>query len=104
MARVAAGPAAPFSEDRSMGTLRTSLAEWTGIEEAAHALAQCLGVVPSELEMQEIKWVYWSSNPLGNMLYRVLDHLVELGALQKREEPDLQYRWCSAYRITPNSR
>ena len=25
--------------------------------------------------------------------------LLELGALEKREEPDLQYRWCSAYRV-----
>jgi hypothetical protein len=24
---------------------------------------------------------------------------LELGALEKREEPDLQYRWCSAYRV-----
>jgi hypothetical protein len=87
-----------------MATLRTALTDWTDIDGAAHVLAQCLGVVPSGLQMQEIKWVYWSSNPLGNMLYRTLDRLAELGVLEKREEPDLQYRWCSAYRIAPDGR
>ena len=49
--------------------------------------------------MNEAKWVYWSDNPLGNMLYGTLERLLELGALEKREEPDLQYRWCPAYRV-----
>jgi hypothetical protein len=87
-----------------MEALPTALADWTDIEEAAHVLAQRLGVVPPELAMHDVKWVYWSNNPLGNMLYGMLDQLVELGALEKREEPDLQYRWCSAYRIAPGDR
>ena len=82
-----------------METLRVALADWTDIDASAHVLAQCLGIMPSGLGMNEAKWVYWSNNPPGNMLYGTLEHLLELGALEKREEPDLQYRWCSAYRV-----
>jgi hypothetical protein len=80
-----------------MKTLRGALADWTDFDVSAHVLAQCLGVMPSGLGINEAKWVYWSDNPLGNMLYGTLERLLGLGALEKREEPDLQYHWCSAY-------
>jgi hypothetical protein len=35
----------------------------------------------------------------ANSLYGTLERLLELGALERREEPDLQYRWRSAYRV-----
>lgn len=82
-----------------MQTLRVALADWTDIDASAHVLAQCLGIMPSGLGMNEAKWVYWSDNPLGNMLDGTLERLLELGALEKREEPALQYRWCSGYRV-----
>ena len=82
-----------------MQTLRVTLADWTDIDASAHVLAQCLGIMPSGLGMNEAKWVYWSDNPLGNLLYGTLERLLELGALEKREEPDLQYRWRSGYRV-----
>jgi len=34
-------------------------------------------------------------NPLGTMLQSTLERLSDLGVLEKREEPDLQYRWYS---------
>ena len=82
-----------------METLRVALADWTDFDAAAHFLAQCLGIMSSQQEMKEAKWVYWSENPLGTMLYSTLERLVELGTLEKRGEPDLQYRWCSTYRV-----
>jgi hypothetical protein len=82
-----------------METLRVALADWTEFDATAHMLAQCLGIMPSQLEMKDAKWVYWSENPLGTMLFSTLERLVELGVLEKREEPDLQYRWCSTYRV-----
>jgi hypothetical protein len=82
-----------------MKTLRVALADWTDIDASAHTLAQCLGIMPSQLQMKEVKWVYWSENSLGTMLHSTLERLLELGALEKREEPDLQYRWRSAYRV-----
>jgi hypothetical protein len=82
-----------------METLRVAIADWTDFDASAHTLAQCLGIMLPQKEMKEAKWVYWSENPLGTMLYSTLERLVELGVLEKRDEPDLQYRWCSAYRF-----
>jgi hypothetical protein len=83
-----------------METLRLALADWTDFDASAHALAQCLGIIPSQLQMREVKWIYWSENCLGAVLHSTLERLFELGALEKREQPDLQYRWCSTYRVT----
>jgi hypothetical protein len=68
-----------------METLRTALSDWTDFDVSAHLLAQCLGIMPSQQEMKESKWVYWSENPLGTMLYSTLQRLVELGVLEKRD-------------------
>jgi hypothetical protein len=82
-----------------METLRVALANWTDFDASAHMLAQCLGIKPPQLRMKDVKWVYWSENPLGTMLHSTLERLSELRALEKREEPDLQYRWNSDYRV-----
>jgi hypothetical protein len=76
-----------------METLRVALADWTDFDASAHLLAQCLGIMSPHHEMTEAKWVYWSENPLGTVLYDTLERLVEIGVLEKREEPDFQYRW-----------
>jgi hypothetical protein len=86
-----------------METLRIALADWTDFDASAHLLAQCLGIMPWQQEMKEEKWVYWSENPLGNMLYSTLERLVELRVLERRAEPDLQYRWCPKYRVANES-
>lgn len=79
-------------------SLRDDLADWKDLEEAAHDLARHLGVLPAESIMRDFKWVYWSANPLGNMLVRTLDEYVTLGILEKRDEPDFQYRWNAEYK------
>ena len=63
---------------KPMDTLRVALADWTDFDVSAHVLAQCLGIMPSGLGMNEAKWVYWSDNPLGNMLYGTLERLLKL--------------------------
>ncbi len=44
------------------------------------------------------KHVFWSTNPVGNMLYAMLDQMVAVGILEKRDEPDFQYRWNPSFR------
>jgi hypothetical protein len=80
-----------------METLRVTLADWTDVDGSCHMLAQCLDIVPTQLQMTEVKWLYWSENPLGTMLHGTLERLSDLGVLEKREEPDLQYRWCATH-------
>jgi hypothetical protein len=37
-------------------------------------LAQCLGIMLSQLQMNEVKWIYWE-NSLGTMLHSTLERL-----------------------------
>jgi hypothetical protein len=72
--------------------LGTLLTDWTDIDAATHELARCLGVLPAHATIADAKWVYWSSNPLGTELVAMLERLTALGFLEKRDEPDQQYR------------
>jgi len=76
---------------------REALASWTDADAAMHMLARSLGVVAQNSTTREVKWIYWSNNPLGEFLYRMLNELVLLGALEKRDEPDLQFRWREGF-------
>ena len=79
-------------------TFRTVLSDWTDIDVAAHELARCLGAVPERSAMSDAKWVYWTNNPLGSELVALLDRLTALGLLEKRDEPDYQYRVAPQFR------
>lgn len=79
-------------------TLTAFLTDWTDIDVAAHELARCLGALPHRSAMADAKWVYWSNNPLGIELVALLDRLTVLGLLEKREEPDYQYRSAPQFR------
>jgi lactoylglutathione lyase len=74
-----------------MKTFASSLVDWTDIDIAAAALARSLGLLPSD-RIYDAKWVFWSRNPLGDELFLLLDRLTALGLLEKRDEPDFQYR------------
>ena len=78
--------------------LTAFLTDWTDIDEAAHQLARCLGALPERSAMTDAKWVYWSNNPLGLELVGLLDRLTALGLLEKRDEPDYQYRVAPSFR------
>jgi len=83
-------------------TLRTALEEWTDWDGAAYALAVALGLIdPQQAPFAtKAKHVFWSNHPVGTMLYDMLDRLVALGAILRRDEPDKQYRWNREYRGT----
>jgi predicted enzyme related to lactoylglutathione lyase len=73
-------------------TFAGRLGEWLDVEGAEHVLATALGIMPRNSVMVEAKPVYWSNHPLGNELFALLERLTELGFLEKRDEPELQYR------------
>ena len=79
-------------------TLRETLTDWTDWDWAAFYLAVALGLMPNDSATYFIaKGVFWSNNPLGNLLYKTLEGLVEQGILETREEPDNQFRWNPSY-------
>lgn len=73
--------------------LRDLLPEWTDADGAMHAVAVCLGLMPSDWGwvLSNAKWVFWSDNPTGNALFGMLRSLVEVGVLQENEEGRFQY-------------
>ena len=81
--------------------LKTRLKEWTDWDGARMDLAICLGLMTHETNYQtDAKHVFWSNNPVGNMLYNTLQELVKIGVLEFRDEPDQQFCWNPGYKGT----
>lgn len=79
-------------------TFRQKLAEWQDWDYAAHALAVSLGLMTADVRFHaEAKHVYWTSNPVGNALHDALNGFVEAGFLERRDEPDIQFRWSKSF-------
>jgi hypothetical protein len=80
-----------------MQTLKERLREWSDIDCSMCHLAQALGMLQSS--NRGPKWMYWSNNPTGNALYKMLQSLAELGVLEYREDgpTDNQFRWNPNY-------
>lgn len=72
--------------------LALALADWTDLDVAEHVLGVSIGLIPND-NFQQHKGIYWSDNPTGNALYVLLRHMVAMGILEYREEPDYQFRW-----------
>lgn len=85
-----------------MKTLKEELAEWHDWDGAMYYVGSCMGLWPSwpvgGAWPSHIKGIMWSNNPIGDMLMQQLELLVEQGVLEKRDEPDLQFRWNPAFK------
>ncbi len=73
--------------------LSEGLAEWTDWDGAAFEVGRSLGIFDSSESFTQVKWVFWTDNPVGNALHEVLLQLVSAGVLERREERDEQFRW-----------
>ena len=73
------------------------LREWQDWDVASHYVGRALGLFPSESWMAQYKGIFWTDNPLGNMLAGVLDSMVELGAVEKNS--DNEYRWVQGFKV-----
>ncbi|GIF78619.1 hypothetical protein Asi02nite_81370 [Asanoa siamensis] len=75
--------------------LADALAEWTDVDGAQYELGRTVGLFADRTFFQ-VKWVFWSNNPLGQALCDMLHALVKAGVLDYRDEPDNQFRWKTA--------
>jgi hypothetical protein len=82
---------------RPTKALKERLLDWTDWDGAAYSLGICLGLMPDLETFGSAKHVFWSNHPIGNFLSSILDRMVEEGILEKRDEPDKQYRWNPAF-------
>lgn len=81
--------------DNLSRTLKSNLQEWTDVDIASYHVAVALGVAPNPTDKFDWggkKWMFWTSNPLGEGLYNVLEMLAENGVLEKDEE-ESRFRW-----------
>lgn len=77
--------------------LRSALSEWTDFDGAEFEVARCLGIIEptSSWSPTVHKGLFWSNNPVGNGLGKILDALVAMGAVEMNE--DHQYRWNQSF-------
>lgn len=75
--------------------LSEGLLEWTDWDGGAFVAGRSLGVFAESEAFTEVKWVFWTDNPLGNALHEVLLQLAAAEVLERREEPDEQFRWST---------
>jgi hypothetical protein len=73
-------------------SLADDLPNWTDWDGAAFALGRALGLFPDR-HFREVKYIFWNSNALGDGLHDALLALAAAGVLDRREEPDEQFRW-----------
>jgi hypothetical protein len=84
----------------SIASLQERLADWVDWDGAAYQVGACLGLWPefgapyNEDCWHGVKGIMWSSQ--GDFIYHFLDGLVKAGYLERREEPDIGYRWNPA--------
>lgn len=73
-------------------SVREALKDWVELDEAIHLVAYSIGIL-SEGERFK-KHVYWSANPIGDSISRLLASLEDMGALERRDgEQDYELRW-----------
>ncbi len=64
--------------------------EWHDVDGVAHELGYALGLLP--VHLPGMKWVTWSSNPLGNYLMVMVSKLVQCGALHVHPADTTKFR------------
>lgn len=74
-----------------MKSLRDSLKEWTDIDGAQFELAKLLGLIATHTTFQDTKHLWWTYNDVGSAT-ACLEN--DAGLLERRHEPDIQYRWA----------
>lgn len=72
--------------------LNHSLSEWTDCDYAAYALGRAIGLWDKSTVFESYKWVFWTDNPVGAGLHKVLLQLTEAGVLNC--DSDLRFRWA----------
>ncbi|MDG4824389.1 hypothetical protein O7635_21265 [Asanoa sp. WMMD1127] len=75
--------------------LADALADWTDIDGAQYQLGRVVGLFADQ-SFGDVKWVFWTDNPLGQALHDMLFNLTQAGVLDHRDDDgELQFRWLT---------
>jgi hypothetical protein len=82
-----------------LGTLSSAIQEWTDADLAQYSLAVALGMIDPDRSpfATKAKHLFWTDNNVGGALYEFLETLARIGLIDRRDEPDLQFRWNASY-------
>jgi hypothetical protein len=79
-------------------TLKEELADWTDFDVAGLYAGRCLGIFSSDItSVAQVKHVFWSANPVGEVIIEFLHQLVEVGILECDKGHE-RFRWNQAFR------
>jgi len=64
------------------------------------AVTELLGLIDFEVSpfQTKSKHVFWTAHPVGEMAHDLLEKLVSLGILERRDDEELEYRWSPTFR------
>lgn len=80
-------------------SVKQYLKDWRDLDHLQYEIALRLGVISIDQSFQtDVKWVFWTDNPLGNMLYDMIRALEENGFIEQNDQ--LQYRWKGNNEVT----
>jgi hypothetical protein len=88
----------------SIASLQERFADWLDWDIACYNVGACLGFWPEFGAPYQydswhgVKGAIWSANPLGDAIATFLEGLVLEGCLERREEPDIGFRWNVNYK------
>ena len=88
----------------SIAFLKERLTDWVDWDGASYEVGACLGFWPEfgapyhHDNWHGVKGTIWSANPLGDAIAYFLEALVLEGCLERREEPDIGFRWNPTYK------
>ena len=87
------------SPDSKITTLR-GIKEWTDCDFVEYDFMVMLGLIDPVKSpfASKAKHVFWSANEVGTAVHEMVETFVRLGMLEKRDEPDLQYRWNQEFK------
>jgi hypothetical protein len=84
-------------------SLKERLSVWSSWDITSYEVGACLGfwpnfgALPGNDPWHGIKGVIWSSNILGDSINVFISALVDEGMLEKRDDPDIEFRWNINY-------
>jgi len=85
-----------MSEAHQLVSLREALKDWEDPDIAAYHVARCLGFIAPGVSFAASKPTVFTANPVSDLLYQTLQHMVRIGALEQTgDEP--RYRWNQSF-------
>jgi hypothetical protein len=84
--------------DYQVKSFRTALADWQDPDIAMFYLAVALGLIDDSEPWGGRKDLFWTNNPVGNLLHAQLRQFTDLGALDF-DEAEGRFRWNPNYEL-----